>query len=114
MESICNVVNGPADVVNTVNMLPRLSIKTGTIKFQLKRRLQYKSSAFSLNVRPQKVCQPAAWLANTSSLYREQGITLDENWETNFSQTANTTNDCPAEIVESSLKKNLFLTQTVM
>ena len=35
-----NVVNVPADVGNTVNMLPRLSNKSGTIKVQLKRKLQ--------------------------------------------------------------------------
>ena len=45
-----NVVNVPADISNTVNMLPRLSHETGTIKVQLKRRLQYKGSALSLNV----------------------------------------------------------------
>ncbi len=26
--------------------------------------------------------QAAAWLVNTSALYQEQGITLDENWMT--------------------------------
>ncbi|CAB3983617.1 ATP-dependent DNA helicase PIF1 [Paramuricea clavata] len=57
-----NVVNVPADVNSTVNMLPRLSDDTGTIKVQLKRRLQYKSSALSLNIRPHKVMQAAAWL----------------------------------------------------
>jgi hypothetical protein len=73
-----NVVNYvPEDVNNTVNMLPRLSHETGTIKVQLKRRLQYKSSALSLNIRPHKVMQAAAWLVNTSSLYQEQGITLN-------------------------------------
>ena len=75
-----NVVNVPADVTSTVNMLPRLSHETGTIKVQLKRRLQYKSSALSLNVRPNKVMQAAAWLVNTSLLYQEQGITLDDSW----------------------------------
>jgi hypothetical protein len=57
-----NVVNVPADICNTVNMLPRLPQDTGTIKVQLKRRLQYKSSALSLYVRPNKVMQAAAWL----------------------------------------------------
>ena len=76
-----NVVNYvPADVNNTVNMLPRLSHETGTIKVQLNRRLQYKSSALSLNIRPHKVMQAAAWLVNTSSLYQEQGITIDQTW----------------------------------
>ena len=75
-----NVVNVPADVTNTVNMLPRLPAASGTIKIQLKRRLQYKSSTLSLNVRPNKVLQAVAWLVNNSDLYREQGITLDANW----------------------------------
>ena len=47
-----NIVNVPADVNNTVNVLPRLPQESGTVKVQLKRRLQYKSSALSLNVRP--------------------------------------------------------------
>ena len=64
-----NVVNVPADVNNTVNMLPRLSHETGTIKVQLKRRLQYKSSALSLNIRPHKVMQAAAWLVNTKNSF---------------------------------------------
>jgi hypothetical protein len=34
-----NVVNVPADICNTVNMLPRLPQDTGTIKVKLKRRL---------------------------------------------------------------------------
>jgi hypothetical protein len=71
-----NVVNVPADVTNTINTLPRLPQDTGTIKVQLKRWLQYKSSALSLNVRPHKVLQAAAWLTNNSPLYKEEGITL--------------------------------------
>ena len=47
-----NIVNVPADITNTVSMLPRLPDETGTIKVNLKRKLQYKSSALSLNVRP--------------------------------------------------------------
>ena len=75
-----NIVNVPADVNSTVNMLPRLLDQTGTIKVQLKRRLQYKSSALSLNIRPHKVMQAAAWLVNTSPLYEGQGIIIDQNW----------------------------------
>lgn len=40
-----NIVNVPADVSSTVNLLPRLENETGTIKVQLKRKLQYKSFA---------------------------------------------------------------------
>ena len=82
-----NVVNVPADVTNTITSLPRLPQDAGTIKVQLKCRLQYKSSALSLNVRPNKVLQAAAWLANNSDLYNEQGITFHEDWDQIFSQT---------------------------
>ena len=80
---VINVVNVPADVINTINILPRLPEQTGTIKVQLKRRLQYKSSTLSLNIRPHKVLQAANWLASTSTLYREQGIAFNPNWEIN-------------------------------
>ena len=46
-----NVVNVPADVSSTVNMLPRLADDTCTIKVQLKRRLQYKSTALCIKIR---------------------------------------------------------------
>ena len=65
-----NVVDIPADVNNTVNVLPQLPEESGTIKVQLKRQLQYKSSALSLNVRPYKILQAANWLATNSNLYR--------------------------------------------
>ena len=75
-----NIVNVPADITNTVSMLPRLPDETGTIKVNLKRRLQYQSSALSLNVRPHKVVQAANWLVENSSLYRDEGITSNQNW----------------------------------
>ena len=86
-----NVVNVPADITSTVNKLPRLPHESGTIKIQLKRRLQYKSSALSLNVRPHKVLQAAAWLASNSALYREQGIALDPNWTKQYTNSINDT-----------------------
>ena len=81
-----NVVNVPADVIDTVNLLPRLPEQSGTIKMQLKCRLQYKSSAMSLNIRPHKVLQAVNWLASTSTLYQEQGIAFNPNWEINSNQ----------------------------
>ena len=74
-----NIVNVPADVNNTVNVLPRLPQESGTVKVQLKRRLQYKSSALSLNVRPYKILQAANWLAANSNLYGEHGISFSED-----------------------------------
>ena len=88
-----NVVNVPADVNSTVNMLPRLPDESGTIKVQLKRRLRYKGSAHSLNIRPYKVMQAAAWLVNASPLYEGEGITIDQNWLRSLPVTADETCD---------------------
>ena len=73
-------VNVPADVSNTVRMLPRLQSQTATIKINLKRKLQYNSSALSLYVRTYKVVEAADWLINNSSLYKDEGIVLDTSW----------------------------------
>ena len=92
-------------------MLPRLADDTCTIKVQLKRRLQYKSSALSLNIRPNKVMQAAAWLVNTSPLYQDQGITVDENClhevrnsmdETNMTPVIS--NDEKSQTIENSVE----------
>ena len=80
-----NIVNVPADVNTTISILPRLPHENGTINVNLKRRLQYKGSALSLNVTPHKVLQAAHWLLNNSSLYQEEGIVLNENWIANIS-----------------------------
>ena len=82
-----NIVNVPADVVNTVNMLPRFPNDTSTIKVNLKRRLQYKSSALSLNVRPNKVAEAAKWLVNNGNLYKDEGITFNDTWLEDNSNT---------------------------
>ena len=71
-----NIVNVPADVTNSVSLLPRLPNEACTIKVNLKRKLQCKSSALSLNVRPHKVVQAAKWPINNSALYKEEGIAL--------------------------------------
>lgn len=72
-------MNIPADVNNTVKVLPRLPEESGTIKVQLKRQVQYKNSALSLNVRPYKILQAANWLATNSNLYKEQGISFSKD-----------------------------------
>ncbi|CAB3991245.1 Hypothetical predicted protein, partial [Paramuricea clavata] len=76
-----------SDVVNTVNMLPRFPNETSTIKVNLKRRLQYKSSALSLNVRPNKVAEAAKWLVNNGNLYKDEGITFNDTWLQDNSNT---------------------------
>ena len=47
-----------------------------------------------MNIRPHKVMQAAAWLVNTSSLYQEQGITLDPAWMTSIEKEIVSDNQC--------------------
>ena len=81
-----NIVNVPADVSHTVSILPRLPSQTGTIKVNLKRRLQYKSSVLSLNIRPSKVNEAAMWLVKNSDLYKEEGVVLNEDWISKYNE----------------------------
>ena len=75
-----NIVNVPADITHTVSMLRRLQSEASTIKINLKRKLQYNSSALSLNVRPHKVVQAVKWLTANSSLYKDEGIHFNNEW----------------------------------
>ena len=62
-KTICgNIVNVPADVINTVAALPRSCEQAGTRKVQLKRKLKSKSYTLSQNIRPAKVFMAAEWL----------------------------------------------------
>ena len=79
-----NVVKVAADVRTSISLLPRLPTQTATIKVNLKRKLQYKSSALSLNVRPSMVMQAAQWLVRNSALYREEGVNFNQDWETSY------------------------------
>jgi hypothetical protein len=89
-------------------MLPRFPNDTSTIKVNLKRRLQYKSS-ISLNVRPNKVAEAAKWLVNNGNLYKDEGITFNNTWlednsntqilfdDSDNDQTSENVVDCNAE-----------------
>ena len=81
-----NIVNVPTDVTHTMSMLPQLPSETGTIKVNLKRKLQYKSSALSLNVRPHKVVEAADWLMTNSSLYEDEGISFNPQWVNQYNE----------------------------
>ena len=72
-----NIVNVPADVTNTVAMLPWLPSEAGT-KINLKRKLQFKSSALSLNIKPYKVVEAANWLMSNCDI-KMKGLFLTEN-----------------------------------
>ena len=78
---ICgNIVNVPANVANTVSVLPRLGEQEGAIKVQLKRKLKYKSYILSQNIRPEKVFEAAQWLIENGSLFKQEKIALNKEW----------------------------------
>ena len=81
-----NIVNVPTNVTHTMSMLPRLPSETGTNKVNLKRKLQYKSSALSLNVRPHKVVEAADWLMTNSSLYKDEGTSFNPQWVNKYNE----------------------------
>jgi len=89
-----NIVNVPADVASTVSMLPRLPSEGSTIKVTLKRKLQYKSSALSLNIRPHKVVQAADWLMRNSSLYKNEGIVINPQWANQYEKEIEQQQNC--------------------
>jgi len=104
-----NIVNVPADVTNTFSMLPRRLSQTGTIKVNLKRKLQYKSSAMSLNVRPYKVVQAANWLMINSSLYRNEGILLNNDWVSEYNEEIKHQNEngiCDKQLCTETCNEN--------
>lgn len=103
-----NIVNVPADVSHTVTMLPRLHSQTATIKVNLKRKLQYKSSALSLNVRPDKVVQAAKWLMSNSTLYKDEKILFNEDWANTYvTEVAQVQNDDNEMEYNDKLSENL-------
>ncbi|PFX13530.1 hypothetical protein AWC38_SpisGene22378 [Stylophora pistillata] len=98
---------GVADVTHTVNTLPRLQRHTATIKVNLKRKLQYKSSALSLYIRPHKVMRAAKWLMTNSSLYKDEGIVFDNDWINKYNiEIGQSNNDDNTNSVESRSDQN--------
>ncbi len=65
-----SIVNVPADVANTVTTLPRLPNETSTIKVNLKRRLQYKSSALFSETRFMSLDNDMMYNIDNYSLFR--------------------------------------------
>ena len=80
-----NTVNVPANVTNSVSLLPRLPNEARTIKVNSKRELQYKSSPLSLNVGP-----------------------LCENWqnsqESDFDNSVHDKSDCNPQVEASNIE----------
>ncbi|KAJ8048375.1 hypothetical protein HOLleu_00659 [Holothuria leucospilota] len=84
-----NVVNVPADVSTTVRTLPRRMDETQTIPVKFKRKLSFKHSVQSQNIRPSKVINAAVWLVNNSQLYRDEGVKIEQSWRENLKNVEN-------------------------
>lgn len=72
-----NTVNVPMNPSSVVSMLPRRFEQTETIHLQFKRRLQFRSAVYYETVRPKVTYDFAKYFAENSDLYKEEGVTLD-------------------------------------
>jgi len=75
-----NTVNVPMNPSNVVSMLPRRFEQTETIHLQFKRSLQFKSSVYYETVRPKVIYDFTKFFVENSDLYKEEGVTLDNEW----------------------------------
>ena len=75
-----NIVNVPSDVNSTVHCLPRSLSESQTIPIKLKRRLNYKHHYQFQNVRPQRVLDAAKYLVETSDLFKDEGIEVQNTF----------------------------------
>lgn len=103
-----NVVNVPADVTSTVKKLPRLLSENETIPLKFKRSMSFKHSMAFERIRPNKVLAATKWLIQNSSLFRAEGIELNESWncqdvETEEESESNSNSTLTANSVEESI-----------
>ena len=96
-----NVVNVPADVNSIVNILPRPINESQTIPIKLKRKLSYKHHYLFQNVRPRKVLEAAKYLVETSELFQNEHIEVEENWLNNINSAPISEHDDWEEFVNS-------------
>ena len=91
-----SVVNVPAEIEPTIRALPRLQNKSETIPVKLKRMKSMKNSVVTENVRPVAVMAALQTLLNSSELYREANISIDDKW--------NSENKTEPDIEDESLR----------
>ena len=75
-----NVVNVPANVNSTVNVLPRSMNELQTIPVKLKRRLGYKHHYAFQTIRPLKVLKTSQYLGKNSKLFINEGIQVNDSF----------------------------------
>ena len=75
-----SVVNVPAEIEPTIRALPRLQNESETIPVKLKGMKEFKHAVAIENVRPVAVMTALRTLMNTSELYQEANIAVDDDW----------------------------------
>ena len=86
-----SVVNVPTEIEPTIRALPRLQNESETIPVRLKRMKEFKHGVATENVRPVAVMTALRTLMNTSELYKEANISIDDDWTVS---DVNCTEDC--------------------
>ena len=84
-----SVVNVPAEIEPTIRALPRLKHQSETIPVKLKRMKELKHAVITENVRPHAVMTALQTLLDTSDLYKEANISIDNDWNLNESSGDN-------------------------
>ena len=74
------VVNVPANVSSTVNVLPKSMNELQTISVKLKRRLGYKHHYTFQTIRALKVLKAAQYLGKNSKLFMNEGIHVNDSF----------------------------------
>ena len=98
-----NVINVPVDIQPTVNSLPRPMDENFTIAIQLKKKVWYKKIDFKENVRPMRVLTALHWLLTNSDMYKNSGITVDNDW---FQTVTEKAEDTVRELLEVSIQNS--------
>ena len=101
-----NVINVPADVNSTVNVLPRPVNESQTIPIKLKRSLSYKHYYQFQSIRPSKVLEAAKYLVRTSKLFQNEGVQVANSW-------LDTLNENDGEMLQFLERNNVESSNTV-
>ena len=91
-----NVINVPADIHETIYMLPRHINDQGTVSVKLKRRLCYQSVYQDSNVRPEKILEALRYLKTNSSYYQLSNLQISDTWLSDTIEEINNTGNMVA------------------
>ena len=75
-----SVVNVPTDIEPTIRALPRMLHESETIPVKLKRMKDFKHAVQTENIRPLAVMTALKFLVNSSELYKQANIKIDDEW----------------------------------